>query len=374
MKIFYSSIRLFLVVLLGTVLSVSCSDDESGCGTPEITRVSTAQNRAETIAGGNMGDFIIIQGHDLCGVQSLLINDVEVDLRQAFITPAEITLQIPRVVPQEVSNQITLTTGGGSVTAPLEVSVPPLVVYGLAANEYALAGETVVVKGANFDLYAVTPEAGKVTFGGVAADVLYSSYDSVVTVVPPGIPDGPANIVVSGTYGDGTAIFPYRDNRTLLISSDPWWGWWGGDYVASGDTPPAISGNYIHVKREIGSWAWTEVVGGPNNVDGSTTKNIPADAMQNPANYLFKFEVNTLKPYSANQIKITLGEDNDASTYLWPHYDTHGAWRTVSIPLNEIVKDPKVNPDGYFIRFLFHGDGALDADMAFDNVRVVPKP
>src|SRR5688572_27886198 len=71
MKIFYSSIRLFLVVLLGTVLSVSCSDDESGCGTPEITRVSTAQNRAETIAGGNMGDFIIIQGHDLCGVQSL---------------------------------------------------------------------------------------------------------------------------------------------------------------------------------------------------------------------------------------------------------------------------------------------------------------
>jgi hypothetical protein len=374
MKIIYSSIKLSLVVLLGAVLSVSCSEDDSGCGTPEITRVSTAQNRMEAIAGGNMGDFIIIQGRELCGVQSLLVNDVEVDLRQAFVTATEITLQIPRVVPQEVTNQITLTTGGGTVTTSLAVSVPPLVVYGLAANEYALPGEVVVVKGANFDLYAVTPEAGKVTFGGVAADVIYASYDSVVTTVPEGIPDGAADIVVSGTYGDGTAVFPYRDDRTLLITSDPWWGWWGSGFVSAGGDPPAISGNYIHVKQTIGSWAWTEVVGGPNNVEGSTTKNIPAAAMQNPANYLFKFEVNTLKPYNSNQIKLTLGEDNDASTYLWPHYDSHGVWRTVSIPLNEIVKDPKVNPDGYFIRILFHGDGALDADIAFDNVRVVPKP
>jgi hypothetical protein len=34
---------------------------------------------------------------------------------------------------------------------------------------------------------------------------------------------------------------------------------------------------------------------------------------------------------------------------------------------------PTVNPAGYWSRILFHGPGDLDADISFDNFRVVPK-
>ena len=71
-----------------------------------------------------------------------------------------------------------------------------------------------------------------------------------------------------------------------------------------------------------------------------------------------------------------LVEDNDA--YLWkPPFDTKGQWQTVVIPLEEIFASYKVKPvvsaSGYWSRLLFHGPGDLDADIAFDNFRVVPK-
>ena len=50
-----------------------------------------------------------------------------------------------------------------------------------------------------------------------------------------------------------------------------------------------------------------------------------------PEDYYLKFEVNTVKPYTSNLLKINVAlnaEDNDA--YKWnPPYDTKGQWQTV---------------------------------------------
>ncbi len=93
-----------------------------------------------------------------------------------------------------------------------------------------------------------------------------------------------------------------------------------------------------------------------------------------------KFEVNTIKPYNANVLKINVGLSKDFNNdqYTWlPPYDTKGLWQTVIIPFDEIVASYKtplaVSPDGYYTRLLFHGGGDLDADISFDNFRVVPK-
>ena len=69
-------------------------------------------------------------------------------------------------------------------------------------------------------------------------------------------------------------------------------------------------------------------------------------------------------------------EDNNA--YQWkPPYDTKGQWQTVIIPFEEVVASykvrPTVNPNGYWTRMLIQGPGELDADICFDNFRVVPK-
>jgi hypothetical protein len=52
-------------------------------------------------------------------------------------------------------------------------------------------------------------------------------------------------------------------------------------------------------------------------------------------------------------------------------------WQTVVIPYDEVVasysKPPVVNPDGYWAMVLMQGPGDLDADISFDNFRIVPK-
>jgi hypothetical protein len=168
----------------------------------------------------------------------------------------------------------------------------------------------------------------------------------------------------------------------MFIDSDPYEGWWNSSYVITnpGPTDPAkINGNYIRFKKTLGAWQWTEVAGGPASAMPVHSKNIPDAAIIKPSDYNLKFEVNTLKPYNSNLVKINVAlnaEDNNA--YQWaPPFDTHGQWQTVIIPFEQIVASyavrPTVNPNGYWSRLLFHGDGALDADICFDNFRVVPK-
>ncbi len=64
--------------------------------------------------------------------------------------------------------------------------------------------------------------------------------------------------------------------------------------------------------------------------------------------------------------------------YFWePPFDTEGKWRTVTIPFEDVVDNYTTNwgvrPQGYGVKIWFHGPGALEADIAFDNLRVVPK-
>jgi hypothetical protein len=83
-------------------------------------------------------------------------------------------------------------------------------------------------------------------------------------------------------------------------------------------------------------------------------------------------------------IKIQIGQifdpqpDANAEPYKWaPPYDTKGQWQTVIIPFEEIVASykvkPTINPKGYWCRLLVQGPGDWDADISFDNFRVVPK-
>jgi hypothetical protein len=110
------------------------------------------------------------------------------------------------------------------------------------------------------------------------------------------------------------------------------------------------------------------------------SKNIPDEAILKPEDYYLKFEVNTLTPFNGNVVKINVGlsaEDNNGYKWL-PPYDTKKKWQTVVIPLTEVFAEytpkPVVNPAGYWTRLLIgHGPGVWDADIAFDNFRVVPK-
>jgi hypothetical protein len=229
-------------------------------------------------------------------------------------------------------------------------------------------GATATLRG-NYFFEPVT-----VTFaGGVQGDVVKVTQTEVEVLVPEGAQAGP--VTLSTNFGEAVSAFHFRDSRNVLINSDPYVGWWRESLVTAGPVPAPISGNFIRVKQAIGEWQWMEIAGGPADAMGENSKRVPDDAMINPGNYLLKFEVNTQKPYNANGLKINIGEDNVDGAYIWkPPYDSKGEWETVSIPFSDIVAntDRSIHPEGYYMRFWFHQPGTLDADLSFDNFRIVP--
>jgi hypothetical protein len=237
-------------------------------------------------------------------------------------------------------------------------------------------GSTAVIKGDYF--YA--PLTVEFT-GGVTGQLVSVKDDEIQVIVPAGAQ--PGQITVKTNFGETKSDFWFRDNRNLLIHNDPWSGWWGQSNVVSGTDPLAISGNFTRITSNIGAWAWTEWIGGREDAL-ATSHNLPDDAVINPAKYNLKFEINTLKPYNGNMIKIMIGQVNNPDPnwntepyFFRPPFDTKGKWETVVIPFTEVVANYITNwglrPQGYGVKVWFHGPGAVAADVAFDNLRVVPK-
>jgi hypothetical protein len=175
----------------------------------------------------------------------------------------------------------------------------------------------------------------------------------------------------------------FRDPRPKVIDADPAEGWWGTYLVTNPgpNDPPKISGNYYRFVKQVKAWTWDapEVAGGPADANPNHSKNIPDAAILKPEDYNLKLEINTVKPYNSNRIGLNVGltaEDNDH--FAWnPPYDSKGKWNTITIPFEDVVRSytnkPVVSPTGYWTRILMFGPGDLDADIAFDNLRVVPK-
>jgi xyloglucan-binding protein len=247
---------------------------------------------------------------------------------------------------------------------------------GSMACEFVNDGEIATITGDYFY------EPLTVTFEGGLQGELISVQDQEVQVkVPAGAQ--PGRIVVKTNFGETKSDFWFRDPRNHFIDSDPFEGWWDAGLVVSNPgsvDPPLISGNYLRLIRHVGSWSWKELAGGPATAMPVHSKNIPDDAIMKPKDYYLKFEVNTMRPYNGNAVKINVGltaEDNNG--YIWAApFDTKSKWQTVAIPLDEVFAQyatkPTVSPSGYWSRIVVgNAPGEWDADISFDNLRVVPK-
>lgn len=359
--------------LAGALTLGGCKKDEvDACGgTPALTTVTSTTDRTATSTSGNLADWIIVHGSNLCGVNKLSFNDVDVSLTDAYVTATEITVQIPRVVPKKVTNTITVTTAGGTAQTAYTLSVPAMSVTGMA-NEYAAAGQRGAIVGSNFDLYEVTPTKGKVLWNGTPVAITKTTSDTVYFTVPANAAPGATLKVVDGNAKETAVPGRYKDDRNIIFGYDTNGSVWGGtDYITTGPSPAPVNGPYVRVSKSIGDYQWTEFSVHNNLV-------LPADIATNSANYVLRFEVNTLKPFSSNAIRFSIdGDVNAVNTYWWAPtspINTRGQWRTMTIPLGAFINTPMaLNKPLHMCQFVFIGPGVLDADMAFDNFRIVPK-
>lgn len=373
----YHFILLFFIAASIAGFSSCKSDSDSG-GEPRIKYVRTTDPAASDslLVGAGQGNLIAIVGENLKNVREIWFNDQQALLVPTYITNTSVLVSVPSEIPTDITNKLRMVFANGGVLEhdfKLEISEP---VVSSMFSEYVLAGGTAVING-NYFYEPLT-----VTFaGGVQGEILKLEDNRIEVQVPEGAE--PGQITVKTNFGETKSDFWFRDNRNIFISSDPYTGWWNESFVVKSpgaDDPEAINGNYIRVQREIAGWSWLEVAGGPPDAMGDISKNIPDEAILKPENYNLKFEVNTRKPYNNNVIKINVGLSQDFYNdgYLWqPPIDTQGKWQTITIPFETIAQSYgaplTVSPAGYYTRILFHGGGDLDADISFDNFRVVPK-
>jgi len=366
-----------LIAVMGIVISCDKDNDQPNNGEPRIkyVRVTEPTSSDSLLVGAGQGVLIAIVGENLQDAVEIWFNDQPAKLTATYITSTSILLRVPSQIPIDVSNKMKIVFGNGkTLLYDFEVQISKPAVNSMI-SEFVNEGDVATIRGDFFY------EPLTITFTGGVEGEKVSFEDKMIQVkVPAGAQPGP--VTVKTNFGETKSNFWFRDDRNTFIDSDPYEGWWNSSYVVSNpgpDDPQKISGNYLRFKKAIGAWSWNELAGGPAKDMPVHSKNIPDAAILKPEDYNLKFEVNTVKPYNSNVLKINvalLAEDNDA--YKWnPPYDTKGQWQTVAIPFEEVVASykvkPAVSPNGYWSRLLFHGPGDLDADISFDNFRVVPK-
>jgi hypothetical protein len=378
MKAINKSILLFIMALAMVGTFTACKKEGvSSTGTPRIkyVRVTNPASSDSLLVGAGQGKLIAIIGENLGGARSMWFNNRPASLNPTYITNTSILVNVPSPIPTEITNKIKIYfASGDSLLYDFQVQISKPEVTAMV-SEYVNAGDLATIRG-NF-FY----EPLSVTFtGGAVGEVVSRTDISLQVRVPTGAQPGP--ITVKTNFGETKSAFWFRDNRNMFITSDPYEGWWNASYVVTnpgaGD-PPKINGNYIRVRKTLGAWSWNEIAGGPASAMPTHSKNVPDAAIIKPEDFNLKFEVNTMKPYNASIVRINVGmnaEDNNA--YQWkPPVDTKGQWQTIIIPFEEVVGSyavrPTVNPNGYWTRLLMQGPGDLDADISFDNFRIVPK-
>ena len=382
-----------LLAALFAVAVSSCKDDSSGInsGEPYIlyVRITNPASADSLLVAANQGQMIAIVGGNLQNTKQLWFNDQQATLTPTYISNNAIIVSVPTLIPSVVNNKMKLIfANGDSLLYDFKVTISKPIIDGankLKPNgmdcEYVPDGEIAVIHGNYLYFPLSVTFTGGQTVSSEDGDItvndkdLYVPYTILTVKVPEGAQPGP--ITITNNFGTTVSNFWFRDDRNIFQGYDANDGWWNGTWVSdpgAGD-PPLINGPYYRITNSsIGGGSWVEVFNWWEN------HNIPDDAILNPSHYYYKFEVNTLKPYtSAGCVKIWVGDPangTDKGYYSWTTpLDTKGAWQTVTIPFDDIMA--KNAPCGvlsaYFFGFVFNGgSGVLDCDMCFDNFRIVP--
>lgn len=341
----------------------------------DYVRITRPTSSDSLLVAAGQGQLIAIIGDNLENAVQVWFNDQAAKLTPTYITKTSLLVSVPSNIPKTINNKLKLVFKDGyELLYDFKVQISKPLVSNMV-SEFVNDGNIATIRG-NFFYAPIT-----VTLtGGTTAQIVSLKDDEIQFTVPAGAQSGP--ITVKTNFGETKSDFWFRDNRNIFISSDPWEGWNGQGFVVSnpgpGD-PEKINGNYIRVNKFLASWSWNEIADGTASSMPIHSKKIPNDAILNPDKYNLKFEVNTIKPYNNGMIRINAGNTvQDNTNYQWkPPFDTHGKWQTVVIPYEEVFNSytvkPVVNPDGYWSMVLMQGPGDLDADISFDNFRIVPK-
>ncbi len=364
-------------------------------GTPTVTGVTIPTDRSKKITGAKLDEWITLQGTKLCAVKAISLNDVAVNMKEAYVTESEITLRIPKTVPKTVTNKITLGTAAGEQKVDFTVFLAPLIAYGYggATEEYTPAGQTMVIKCKNLDLYNFTLANTVVKFGSVSAKATKVTAEEIEVTVPNGLAKNTVVTISNGAV-EKDVQRKYKDTRGLIVDNDELSNSWTGDKSSSGPDPAPIDGKYRVCKGLLKAWDWNESFHFAQNQPLANAGITEGAASR----YLVKMEVNVPKEWTSNPLRIwyrptKLGTMNynfpwGGNNFSGPAFKTSG-WQTITIPLKDFMfseDDSGANKgknitvlnsevkDWIEYRIYVFGGDQKEMEVYWDNFRIVPVP
>ena len=372
-------------------------------GAPVIAAVYDATPDADQATPINVGvlkQFIKLQGQNLSHPTKVVINGIDVDVRQIYAENNTSWIRIPRVVPEVETGKLVYETAQGSYSIDFDVTIPSLDLQGLE-NEFILPGKEVRVKGDFFDLYEfndttdASPASITITNEAlgyhevIKTDSCTESYTSII--IPEDCPD---NSLITFSWIEmgekRSQTIPYRMTDQLMYGNFEgdlgWWNDWGKSLVTSGGNggPESLGYAFLRITGTFGAWEW--------NSTGFGCNWRWLDASAHPENYVFKFEIwtNSNYPYYSygdnGGYNITLNNGAPRRQFdpisEYGISNTYGHWMTVSMPLNEMfdadhalptTPDQWVNLEFVLQPNPIDGESPWNVDHAWGQFRIEPK-
>ena len=392
-------INWFFVAALAMMgcLMTACEDQPDkyeiadGVPTLKYVRSPLPEEADSLLVGAYLGNTVCLVGDNLRSIYELYFNDQKATLNTSYMTDHTILVDIPKNIPEEVTNKIYMVTkSGAKVDFDFSVMVPAPVVSSMSC-EYAPAGSEAVLYG---DYFVDDPNVpltismpGDITVEG--EQITSITKTAIKFIVPEGAVQG--NIRVKSIYGTGQSVFQYKDTRNILFDWDGKYegalaagNSWNGDNEKKGQilaSVPSVDGKYMVMGPATlsgGQWQtpgeylmmyWPD----PNATEGCVPlydlpqfKKMLEDYKVEELALKFEVYVPTSNPWMAEgmQIRFTsldeVSMSNQTQDYIWNDdesheegkaprgvwvpweetgsYDTNNQWVTVTLKMSEFNK------------------------------------
>lgn len=362
-----------------------------GVPTLKYVRSPLPEEADSLLVGAYLGNTVCLVGDNLRSIYELYFNDQKATLNTSYMTDHTVLVDIPKNIPEEVTNKIYMVTKSGEkVDFDFSVMVPAPVVSSMSC-EYAPAGSEAVLYG---DYFVDDPNVpltismpGDITVEG--EQITSITKTAVKFIVPEGAVQG--NIRVKSIYGTGQSVFQYKDTRNILFDWDGKYegalaagNSWNGDNEKKGQIlasvppvdekymvmgPATLSGGQWQTPGEYLMMYWPD----PNATEGCVLlynlpqfKKMLEDYKIEELALKFEVYVPTSNPWMAEgmQIRFTsldeVSMSNQTQDYIWNDdesheegkaprgvwvpweetgsYDTNNQWVTVTLKISEFNK------------------------------------
>lgn len=362
-----------------------------GVPTLKYVRSPLPEEADSLLVGAYLGNTVCLVGDNLRSIYELYFNDQKATLNTSYMTDHTVLVDIPKNIPEEVTNKIyMITKSGEKVDFDFNVMVPAPVVSSMSC-EYAPAGSEAVLYG---DYFVDDPNVpltismpGDITVEG--EQITSITKTAIKFIVPVGAMQG--NIRVKSIYGTGQSVFQYKDTRNILFDWDGKYegalaagNSWNGDNEKKGQIlasvppvdekymvmgPATLSGGQWQTPGEYLMMYWPD----PNATEGCVPlynlpqfKKMLEDYKIEELALKFEVYVPTSNPWMAEgmQIRFTsldeVSMSNQTQDYIWNDdesheegkaprgvwvpweetgsYDTNNQWVTVTLKMSEFNK------------------------------------